>query len=253
MVMYETDMYEGMLAETVSVLGANGDPVPAYVARPLSSGRYPGMVLIHHQSGLDDWYHWVAQEFASRGFVTIAPDLYAREGPGRLAAVAAEVQAAGGIADDQMVGDVAGALRYLRALPYSSGKVGCFGSGSGGRHTVIAASRIERFDAAIDCWGGQVVMAAEELTPRQPVAPIDFTKDLKCPLLGLFGEEDDAPTRAQVDQHEAELKKYRKTYAFHRYANAGHDFFDFEQPSYRRVAAVDGWEKVFEFVEKYLR
>ena len=40
--MYETNMYEGMLVETVSVPGANGDYVSAYMARPLGPGRYPG-------------------------------------------------------------------------------------------------------------------------------------------------------------------------------------------------------------------
>ena len=96
-------------------------------------------------------------------------------------------------------------------------------------------------------------MSSEERTPKQPVAPSDYTKDLKCPLLGIFGEEDQAPTLAQVDQHEAELKKHRKIYEFYRYPNTGHDFFDFERPSYRRVQAVDGWQKVFEFLDKYLR
>jgi carboxymethylenebutenolidase len=124
------------------------------------------------------------------------------------------VHASGGIADDQVIGDLEGALRYLRSLPYCSGKVGCFGTCSGGRYAVLAASRIDRFQAAIDGWGGQVVMAHDELTPKQPVAPIEYTKDLKSPLLGLFGEEDEAPTPAQVDQHEAELKKHRKTYEF---------------------------------------
>ena len=89
----------------------------------------------------------------------------------------------------QMVGDVEGALRFLRAMPNCSGKVGCFGTCSGGRHTVIAASNLN-FDAAIDCWGGRVVMAPSELNPKNPVAPIDLTKDLKCPLLGIFGNED---------------------------------------------------------------
>jgi carboxymethylenebutenolidase len=52
--MYETNMYEGMLVETVSVPGANGDYVSAYMARPLGPGRYPGMVLIHHRLGWDE-------------------------------------------------------------------------------------------------------------------------------------------------------------------------------------------------------
>jgi carboxymethylenebutenolidase len=96
-------------------------------------------------------------------------------------------------------------------------------------------------------------MAAEELTGNQPVAPIDYTKDLKCPLLGIFGEEGQSPSLPEVEQHEVALKHHRKTYEFYRYPNVGHDFIDFERPSYRRVQAVDAWEKIFEFLDKHLR
>jgi carboxymethylenebutenolidase len=242
-----------MLAETVSLPGANGDPLIAYFARPLGTGSYPGLVLIHYLFGWDEWYRWAAREFAYHGFLALVPNLYGCEGQGSAEQIAADVQAAGGIADDQALGDIDGALHYLRALPYCNGKVGCFGTGSGGRYAVLAASRLERLHAAIDCWGGGVVMAAEELTGNQPVAPIDYTKDLKCPLLGIFGEEGQSPSLPEVEQHEAALKNHRKTYEFYRYPNVGHDFIDFERPSYRRVQAVDAWEKIFEFLDKHLR
>jgi carboxymethylenebutenolidase len=251
--MYETNMYEGMLAESVSVPGANGDQLSAYFARPLGTGSYPGLVLIHSLQGWDEWHRWVAREFAYHGFMALVPNLYAREGQGPAADIAADVQDVGGIADDQVLGDIEGALHYLRSLPYCNHRVGCFGTGSGGRYAVLAASRVERFDAAVDCWGSGVVMSQDELTPKQPVAPIDYTKDLKCPLLGIFGEEGRVPSLAQVDQHEAELKKHRKTYEFYRYPNVEHDFIDFERPSYRRVQAVDAWQKMFEFLDKHLR
>jgi len=54
--MYETNMYEGMLAETITVPGANGDIINAYYARPMGSGPFPGMVVIHHMPGWDEWY-----------------------------------------------------------------------------------------------------------------------------------------------------------------------------------------------------
>ena len=98
----------------------------------------------------------------------------------------------------------------------------------------------------------QELMSQEELTEKQPVAPIDYTKDLMCPLLGLFGEEDQAPTLAQVDQHESALKAHGKTYEFHRYAGAGHGFFYYDRPPYRQEQAVDGWQKVFTFLETHL-
>ncbi len=250
--MYQTNMYEGMLSETVTVQGANGDSINAYFARPLGNGPFPGMVLIHHLPGWDEWYREATRKFAHHGYATISPNLYARDGHGTPEDVAAKVRAAGGVPDDQMLGDVQGAMRYLRALPTSNGKVGVFGTCSGGRQTVIVASRSEGFNAAIDCWGGRVVMAPAELNAKQPVAPIDYTKDLKCPLLGLFGNDDQAPTAEQVNQHEAELKKHGKMYEFYRYDGAGHGFFYYDRPMYRQEQAVDGWKKVFAFLEKHL-
>ena len=131
--------------------------------------------------------------------------------------------------------------------------MGVFGTCSGGRHAYLAACRIKGFDAVVDCWGGRVVMAKEELTPKQPVAPIDYTADLPCPLLGLFGEEDRSPTPEQVAQHEQELKKHGKNYEFHMYPKAGHGFFYTDRPNYRQEQAVDGWSRIFAFLGQVSR
>ncbi len=251
--MYRTDDYEGMLAETVTITGANGDSVRAYFARPLGPGPFPGMVFIHHLPGWDEWTKEAARKMAYHGYATICPNLYQRTGEGAPDDIGARVRAEGGIADDQVVADVAGAMNYLRGLPHNNGKVGLMGTCSGGRHTVLAASRLSGFDAAVDLWGGRVVTEAKDLTEKQPVAPIDYTKDLACPLLGIFGNDDRFPTAAEVDQHEAELKKHGKNYEFHRYDGAGHGIFYHHAPTmYRAEAAVDGWKKVFDFLGRHL-
>ena len=91
-----------------------------------------------------------------------------------------------------------------------------------------------------------------ETTPQRPVAPIDLTKNLQCPVLGLFGNEDRSPSPAQVDQHEEALQQNGKTYMFHRYDGAGHGFFYYYAPSYRQQQAMDGWDKVEAFFDQYL-
>ncbi|HKV45893.1 MAG TPA: dienelactone hydrolase family protein [bacterium] len=250
--MYQTDMYEGMFAETVTMHGASGDVINAYFARPLGPGRFPGVVLIHHLPGWDEWYREATRRFAHHGYSALSPNLYFRDGHGSPEDVAAKVRAAGGVPDDRVVGDVGGAMRDLRSLPYTNGKVGVFGTCSGGRHAYLTACRAKGVDAVVDCWGGRVVMSREELTPKQPVAPIDYTRDISCPLLGLFGEEDKGPTPEQVIRHEEELKKYGKAYEFHVYPNAGHGFFYYDRPAYRQQQAVDGWRKVFAFLQKHL-
>ena len=104
--------------------------------------------------------------------------------------------------DAQCIGDVAGAMKYLQSLPYSSGKVGVIGYCSGGRQSYIVACNLP-FDAAVDCYGGRVVATPDELTERQPVPPIDMTPNLSCPLLGLFGADDRNPSPEMVAQIEA--------------------------------------------------
>ena len=250
--MYTTDMYEGMLSETVAIQGNGGDSINAYLARPLGTGPFPGVVLIHHMPGWDELYREFTRKFAHHGYVAISPNLYHRTGHGTPDDVAAKVRADGGIPDDQVVGDMKGAMNYLRSSPYTNGKVGLIGSCSGGRLTALVACRTTGFDAAVDLWGGRVVMSQDELSPKMPVAPIDYTKDLSCPLLGIFGEDDTSPTPAQVQQHEEELKKHNKVYEFHMYPNAGHGFFYYDRPMYRQEQAVAGWQKVFEFFEKHL-
>ena len=250
--MYQTDQYEGMLAETVSIHGHNGDVINAYLARPLGTGPFPAMVVIHHAPGWDEWYREATRRYAHHGYVAISPNLYARDGHGTPEDIGAAVRAGGGVPDDQMVGDVTGAMRYLRSQAYINGKVGLFGTCSGGRNTFLTACRTTGFDAAIECWGGRVVMPEAALNPKNPVAPIDYTKDLSCPLLGLFGNDDASPTPEQVDQHEAELKKHNKNYEFHRYDGAGHGFFYYHTPAYRQEQAVDGWQKIWAFLDKHL-
>ena len=250
--MYKTDMYEGMLAETISIQGHNGDPIYAYMAKPLGPGPFPSVVVIHHIPGWDEWYREATRKFAHHGYIAISPNLYHREGHGSPDDVAAKVRSGGGVSDDQALGDIEGSLKYLQSIPNMNGKVGVFGTCSGGRHTYLAACRIKGFSAAVDCWGGRVVMAKEDLSEKSPVAPIDYTKDPDCPLLGLFGADDQSPTVAQVKTQEEELIKFNKNYEFHMYPDAGHGFFYYDRPAYRQEQAVDGWQKLFAFFQKHL-
>jgi carboxymethylenebutenolidase len=250
--MYQTNMYEGMLAETVTMPGDGNTLINAYLARPLGAGPFPAVVLLHHMPGWDEWYREATRRFAHHGYVALTPNLYFRVGHGSPEDVAVKVRAEGGIPDDQVVGDVAGAVAYLRALPYINGKIGLFGTCSGGRHAYLAACRVQGVSALIDCWGGRVVMSEDDLSPNQPVAPIDYTPDLNCPILGLFGDDDTSPSPEQVNVHEQVLIAHGKTYEFHRYPGAGHGFFYYHRPNYRQQQAVDGWDKIFAFLSRVL-
>ena len=95
-------------------------------------------------------------------------------------------------------------------------------------------------------------MGKEELNPKTPVAPIDMTKDLCCPLLGLFGNEDRAPSPRAGEPARGRAQEARQDVEFHRYDGAGHGFFYWHRPLYRPEQAMDGWSKVFAFFGKHL-
>jgi carboxymethylenebutenolidase len=249
---FRTDAYEGMLAETIALAGYNGDLVNAYFARPLGPGPFPGIVLVHHMPGWDELYREIAGRFTRHGYAVLMPNLYSRFGHGTPEEVAVKVREQRGVADDWVIGDCESALHHLKSMPNSNGKVGIIGGCSGGRHSYLVACRVNGFSAAVDCWGGNIVPQGD-LTPKQPVAPVDYTADLACPVLGLFGNDDQNPTVEKVNVLEAELKKHGKDYEFYRYDGAGHAFWSYDRPAYRPQQAMDAWEKVLAFFAKQLK
>lgn len=246
--------YRGTIAETLRFKGHNGDEGDAYYARPTAPGKYPGVVLIHHMPGWDEWITEAVRKLALHGFATIAPHLYFREGAGSPDDLAARARDKGGVSDEQVVGDAAGAAAFLRARPEANGKVGVIGFCSGGRHSYLVACKLPGIiDACVDCWGGNVVVDDPKLiTPLRPVPPIEMTKELACPVLGLFGNEDQNPKPEHVDRLEAALKNAGKAYEFHRYDGCGHAFFNASRVAYRPEQAADGWAKVMAFFNKHL-
>jgi carboxymethylenebutenolidase len=250
---FGTGARTGITAEVITYPGGNGDEIHAWVARPVAEGPAPGVVAVHHLPGWDEFYREFAERLARHGYTVICPDLFCRYGHGTPDDVAALVRSQGGVHDDSVVADCGAALTWLKARPDSNGKAGIIGMCSGGRHALLAASRVTGFDAIADLWGAGVIMAKDDLSEAHPVAPIDYTAGLTAPLLGLFGNDDTHPTPEQVNQHEAELKRLGKRYEFHRYDGAAHGFFYYHTPMYRPQAAMDGWAKVFSFFGRHLK
>jgi carboxymethylenebutenolidase len=249
-------MSEGMQAETITIAGHEGDDIEAYVARPMGDDRPSprgGVVVIHHMPGWDRASKEIVRTFAVYGYDAISPHLFHRyaspgDKPGDAAAAA---RAAGGPSDPQVMGDLAGAIDHVRALPTSNGKVGIIGYCSGGRQAYLAACLLE-VDAAVDCYGGGVVMTPDQLSEARPTSPIDLTPQMRAPLLGLFGKDDRNPDPAMVARMEEELTTHGKTFDFHSYDGAGHAFFSVDRPSYNLEAAKDGWKHIWTWFGQYL-
>ena len=246
------DIRGDLKAQTIMVRGHGDQEIEAYLAEPLGEGPYGGVVVIHHMPGYDRSTKEIARRFAAMGYLAVVPNLYHREAPGASpddAAAAARAQ--GGVPDERLVGDVEGAIAYLKAHPKSNGKAGTIGYCSGGRQSFLSAVSLQ-LDAAVACYPGGVVNAPPAGAPVSFTPLIDRSKDLSCPLLGLFGEEDKFPSPDEVATLDKQLSSLGKEHEFHSYPGAAHAFFDVDRPSYRVEAALDGWKRIEAFFGRHL-
>jgi carboxymethylenebutenolidase len=244
-------MSDGLTAKTISIPGHGGDEIEAYLAVP-EAGEGGGVVVIHHMPGYDSSTKEITRKFAANGYAALMPNLYFRDAPGASPDdAAAAARAKGGVPDERLVGDVAGAAAYLRGLPGSNGKVGVIGYCSGGRQSFLAACSLP-LDAAVDCYGAFIVGTPPEGMPLKVSPIIGLAKDLSCPLLGLFGADDKFPTPAETAELSQALDEAGKPHEFHTYEGAGHAFFAVDRVAYRPEAANDGWQKIWDFYGRYL-
>ena len=101
---FQTDAYEGMIAETVTMAGYKGDRIQAYFSRPLTDGPYPGIILIPHMPGWDELNREVARRFTQHGYIVLCPNIYERFGHGLPGEISAKAREAGGVSDDSVMG-----------------------------------------------------------------------------------------------------------------------------------------------------
>ena len=250
---FDTKDYSGMIAETVSITYHNDEDMRVYYSRPLNETDVPGILLIPHMPGWDEFCREAARRFTEHHFAVIVPDIYRKFGTGKPTEVSKRMMEAGGVSDESVMNDCESCIDFLRQQPENNGKVGVIGMCSGGRHTFLAACTLSDIDAAVGCWGGGVIMKDEELSAARPVSPIKYVESLNCPLLGIFGNDDRKPDRQEVDQTEEILKAYNKNYEFHRYDDAGHGIWYYDKPMYRQQQAMDSWNIVLDFFEKHLK
>jgi carboxymethylenebutenolidase len=237
-------------ADTITIIGHNGEEIEAYLAVPTDAQDVGSIVVIHHMPGYDEGTKEIARRFAAHGYAACMPNLYHREAPGAAPDdAAATARAAGGVPDERLVGDVHGAMEYLKSLPFTNGKVASIGYCSGGRQSFLAGCRLP-LDGVIDCYGAFVAVDPPAEAPLKVTKVIDEAPNLTGPVLGLFGADDQYPSPEQNDMLDKALTEAGKDHEFYTYEGAGHAFFSVNRPAYRVEAANDGWEKIFSFLAR---
>jgi carboxymethylenebutenolidase len=222
-----------------------GEQVKAYTIRPMRSGVYPGVVVIHEWWGLNDQIKGVADRFAEAGYVAIAPDLY-RGKIGTDAGLAHDLMR--GLNENYAVEVVGKSIAWLRqydatATRRAQGRrmpIATVGFCMGGRISLASALQGSDLQAVVMFYGSVE-------TDRKALAP------LKVPLLGIFGNEDRGIPLDQIQAFKTALVDSGKDGTIIVYPGVGHAFFNEERPGYDREAADDAWQRTQMFLQDRLK
>jgi carboxymethylenebutenolidase len=213
--------------------------VSGHLARPSGSGPWPALVVIQEWWGLDGQTKSIADRFAGAGYLAFAPDLYhgelAKLGDGDAAMALVQKYAPAAPAELEAVFDA------LKTHPEANGKVGSVGFCFGGRMSLALALR-RPLDAVCTFYGGGMQQLFDQLGA------------IHCPVLGLFGDQDQSIPVGTVEQFDKLLDGIGVEHQVIVYPNSGHAFFrDSDPKAYRPEAAKDAWERVTKFFGKHLQ
>ncbi len=233
----------GLVTETV-MLPAADIQLPAYMARPKAAGRFPAVLVISEIFGVHDYIKDVCRRLAKLGYVAMAPAFFVRVAdPAPLSDMQAIMKIVGQASDPQVMGDIAAALKVLKASPHvDAARLAVTGFCWGGGETWLACEEFTDFKAGV-AWYGRMVPPAGASEDSKHYWPVQRAAHLHAPVLGLYGAKD--ALSQQVPAMEAALKAAGKADTrIVVYPDAGHGFHADYRASYVEADAKDGWAKM---------
>ena len=223
--------------EVVQSPQGNGS-IKGYLARPAKGKKWPAVLVIHENRGLNPYIEDVARRLALDEFMAFAPDGLTSVGgyPGSDEKGAVAFRS---VDAKKMTEDFVAAAKWLKSRPDSTGKLGavgfCFGGGVVNQLAVLLGKDL---NAGVAFYGRQ---AAVEDVPK-----------ISAPLMLQYAGNDER-INAGIAAYEAALKANNKVYEVHMYEVKQHGFHNDTTPRYDETAAKLAWSRTLEWFKKYLR
>ncbi|MFN4310502.1 MAG: dienelactone hydrolase family protein [Ferrovibrio sp.] len=226
-----------------------GGMMKAYRAQPAGAGPFPTILVVQEIFGVHEYIKDTCRRFAKLGYQAIASDLFARQGDmSKVTDIPAAQAVAAKVPDAQVMADLDATAAWAAKNGGNPNRLGITGFCWGGRITWLYSAHNPKVKAGV-AWYGRLIGNASELTPKHPV---DIAKDLKAPVLGLYGGADQGIPNATVDQMKAALDAAKKFNVFYVYPDTPHAFHADYRPSYRKEQAEDAWGKAVAFFKLHL-
>jgi carboxymethylenebutenolidase len=225
-------------AEYATVQSPQGNgSIKGYLVRPAAAGKYPAVLVVHENRGLNPYVEDVARRLGTANFVAFAPDGLTSVG-GYPGDDERGGQLFGKVDRPKMTEDFIAAATWLKARPESTGRFGVTGFCFGGGISNTLAVRMPDLGAAVPFYGGAPAAA-------------DVPK-IKAAVLVHHGELDKGLVAAWP-AYEAALKANNIRYEGYIYPNANHGFHNDTTPRYDEAAAKLAWQRTVDWFNKHLR
>jgi carboxymethylenebutenolidase len=236
---------EGLTAGEVKITVADGE-IPAYRAMPEKGSNLSTVLVVQEIFGVHEHIKDVCRRFAKLGYLAIAPELFARQGDVSkmtdFKQIFAEVVSK--VPDAQVMSDLDATVAWADKTGIGDdARVAITGFCWGGRITWLYAAHNPKLKAGV-AWYGRLTGQATELQPKYP---LDVAAQLKAPVLGLYGGQDQGIPFADVDKMRGALEAAGSKSRIEVYPDAPHGFHADYRPSYRAADAQAAWKKLLDW------
>ncbi len=240
------------MSHTKQTVDVNGSAMENLVFEPDGEGPVPGILVAQHlpiaHAGLekDPFTLDIGERLAASGYACVIPFVFHWWPPEEDIEVKRTEWR-----DDWTIADLEAANAVLTGLDrVDSNRIGIIGHCWGGRIAFLGACRFPMYKACATLYGGRIKIAMGEIS----TPPIELADRIQGSVIGIFGNDDQNPSPADVDDIDAALTGAGIEHEFHRYDGAGHGFQDFvNEERYRKEATEDSWAKVMAFFEHKLK
>jgi len=227
-----------LISEFIKYPGETGD-IKAFLTRPKAGKKFPAVLIIHENRGLQPHIQDVTRRMAKEGFLALAPDALSPLGGTPENDQDKAVSMIGQLDKEKTIKNFVAAVKYLKTQPNSTGKVGCTGFCWGGGMTNQVAVNCPDLDAAVPYYG------------MQPTA--DQVPSIKAPIMAHYAGED-ARINQGIPAFEEALKKNNKKYQIFMYKGSQHAFNNDSNPErYNEKAAKLAWAWTIAFFKEKLK
>jgi carboxymethylenebutenolidase len=215
------------------------DTVSAYLAVPKGDGKFPALIVIHEWWGLTPWMKSNADSFAKKGYIALAIDLYRGKSTSDPKEAMNYVK---NFSKNKAIIDLKSAFSYLSGLSnVDTHKIGSIGWCFGGGYSFQAALNIPQLTLCIVNYG---TLSSNE----------DLIKNIHCPMLCIFGDEDKAIPPDSVKAFDKAAKEVGLNADVEFFPGVGHAFMNpGNMYGYKKETADSAWGDIYDFLDKHLK